>query len=101
MSVEKENRRLVAEYVAREMMDAVDVGMLLDIEANLMRSLQHIFPQAPDDENAHIVTKILRRAWSRVGEDVLGRMAEVEITAGGRDRDSTVRPFVGPGILGT
>jgi hypothetical protein len=99
--MEKENRRLVAEYVSREMMEAVDIGILLDIEANLMRSLQHTFPQAPDEEHARTVTKILQRAWCRVGEDVLGRMAEAEIVASGRDTDRKIQPFTGSGILGT
>ena len=88
----KDNRRLVAEYVSREMMEAVDVGVLLDIEANLMRSFQQTFPAATDEAHARTVKKILRRAWCRVGEDVLGRMAEAELYAG--------RPFSGSGILG-
>ena len=97
--MEKDNQRLVAEYVSREMMEAVDVGVLLDIEANLMRSLQHTFPDGPDETHARTVKKILRRAWCRVGEDVLGRMAEAELYAG-RDPERDAQPFSGSGILG-
>lgn len=97
--MEKTQRRLVAEYVSREMMEAIDVGVLLDIEANLMRSLQHTFPEATDEAHARTVKKILRRAWCRVGEDVLGRMAEAELYAG-RDPERSAQPFSGSGILG-
>ncbi len=93
MTVEKTQRRFVAEYVSREMMEALDVGVLLDIEANLMRSLQHTSPNVTDEEHARTVKKILKRAWFRVGEDVLGRMAEAELYAG--------RPFSGSEMLGS
>lgn len=96
--MEKVERRLVAEYVSREMMEAVDVGVLLDIEANLMRSLQHTFPAATNVAHARTVKKVLRRAWCRVGEDVLGRMAEAEIYADDPERNA--EPFSGSGILG-
>jgi len=100
VSTEKTDRRLVAEYVSREMMEAVDVGILLDIEANLMRSLQRTFPEEADEAHARTVKKILRRAWCRVGEDVLGRMAEAELIVG-RDPDRNVQPFSGPASLGS
>jgi hypothetical protein len=100
MSVRKEQRRLVAEYVSREMMEALDVGVLLDIEANLMRSLQHTSPEAPDGAHARTVKKILTRAWHRVGQDVLGRMVDAELAAG-RESDETGQLFSGSGMLGT
>jgi hypothetical protein len=93
VSTEKIQRRLVAEYVSREMMESLDMGVLLDIEANLMRSLQQTSPGVTDEEHARTVKKILRRAWFRVGEDVLGRMAEAELYAG--------RPFSGSETLGS
>ena len=97
--MEKIQRRLLAEYVSREMMEALDVGVLLDIESNLMRSLQRTLPGWADESRAETVRRILRRAWRRVGEDVLCRMAEAEMYAG-RDPDRDAQPFSGSGILG-
>jgi len=74
----KEVRHLMAEFISQQMLDAVDQAVLLDIEARLLRSVERVFPLEAPEEVGQAVEKILRRAWSRFGDDLIGRMAEAE-----------------------
>jgi hypothetical protein len=78
MTVDKKTRRFVSELLIVEVIDKVNVGALYDLEVNLMNCMARAFPDAPSAERGRNAAKILRRTWSRIGEEVIGCMADSE-----------------------
>jgi hypothetical protein len=76
------NRRLLEELVFQRLARAVDVDLMLELQADLIRSVARTArPDADPLRLARTARRVLRRAWRRYGDDAVMVLREEQLAS--------------------
>jgi len=76
--MKKQARLVLSECITYRILEAVDKSALLDIEADVIRSVARTAPDRPMQEHEEEAHRILFRAWRRCGYELITEMARAE-----------------------